>query len=93
MSKKETQNTYVIIPTKEYKELVATINFIKEKIIQMSESQHIDSFITAQEFMDACKIGRTKFDLSRKEKKIKVIQKDRKLYLQASEIKRYFNAV
>lgn len=48
-------------------------------------------FITAMEFMNAVKIKRTKFDELVSQNKIKIVKKKRKIYVQASEIDRYFN--
>jgi hypothetical protein len=48
-------------------------------------------FITAIEFMQSVKIGRTKFDELIAKSKIKTkIKKKRKIYVLASEVDRYF---
>lgn len=47
-------------------------------------------FITAIEFMQSVKIGRTKFDELIAKNKIKTIKKKRKIYVLASEVDRYF---
>ena len=49
------------------------------------------SNITAKEFMNAVKIGRTKFDQLVQTNKIKVIKKRRKIYVPIGEVERYFN--
>jgi hypothetical protein len=47
-------------------------------------------FITAMEFMQAVRIGRTKFDQLVQANKIKVIKKERKIYVPVGEVERYF---
>lgn len=47
--------------------------------------------ITAKEFMNAVRIGRTKFDQLVVANKIKVIRKRRKIYVPVGEIDRFFN--
>ncbi len=47
--------------------------------------------ITANEFMAAVRISRTKFDQLVSSSKIRIIKKRRKIYIPASEVDRYFN--
>lgn len=47
--------------------------------------------ITAIEFMKAVRICRTKFDKLARGNKIRIIKKQRKIYVPMSEIDRYFN--
>ncbi len=47
-------------------------------------------FITAMEFMQAVRIGRTKFDQLVAANKIRTIKKDRKIYVPVGEVERYF---
>ena len=47
-------------------------------------------YITAMEFMQAVRIGRTKFDQLVAANKVKTIKKDRKIYVPVGEVERYF---
>jgi|GEM_PF-3297935 len=49
-------------------------------------------YITAMGFMQAVWIGRTKFDEFVAANKVKTIKKDRKIYVPAGEVERYFES-
>lgn len=49
-----------------------------------------DPFITAEEFMQRVRIGRTKFNDLRAANLIKTFKKGKKIYLSESEVNRYF---
>jgi len=85
-------STLVLISQEALNEIKETLQEIKASVKFQTQPKAIESYITAQEFMDACRIGRTKFDELRAENKIKVIQKGRKIYLLASEVESYFRA-
>lgn len=50
-------------------------------------------YITAMEFMQAVRIGRTKFDQLVAANKVKAIKKDRKIYVPVGEVERYFSTL
>ena len=52
---------------------------------------NLSEYITANEFMQAVKIRRTKFDQLIQTNRIKTIKKLRKIYVPVTEIDRYFN--
>lgn len=84
----------VVIPESEWKELLETQKNILELLrdIQSSSSKRssVEGYITAMEFMQAVRIGRTKFDQLVGASKVKTIKKDRKIYVPMSEVERYF---
>jgi len=49
-------------------------------------------YITAMEFMQAVRIGRTKFDQLVAANKIRTVKKDRKIYVPVGEVERYFRS-
>lgn len=55
-----------------------------------AERASTSEYITANEFMDALRIRRSKFDELRHQNLIKTVEKGRKIYVHSSEIKRYF---
>ena len=62
-----------------------------KEISQKNTSTVRLKFITAKEFMDTVKIKRTKFDQLVQANKINIIKKARNIYVQVSEVHRYFN--
>jgi len=60
------------------------------KIAMSTEGRIGARFITSSEFMEAVKIRRWKFDQLIGQNKIKAIKKERKIYVLATEVDRYF---
>lgn len=56
-----------------------------------SGANPLSEYITATEFMDAVRIRRSKFDELRQRNLIKTLEKGRRIYVPASEVRRYFN--
>ena len=67
---------------------------ILEKLenLTISKGQQNSPYITATEFMDAIRIGRSKFDQLIDQNKIETIKKGRKIYVKTCEIERYFTS-
>jgi len=85
--------TFVMISQKEWNDHKNTqreILQLLKKLNQPVPKNVLIKNITAQEFMDAIRIKRTKFDQLVAENKIKIIKKRRKIYVPVSEIDRYF---
>lgn len=86
-------SSLVIIPIEELNHLKTTQ---QEILLQLKELRSIApgvptaKHVTAQEFMTAVKICRTKFDQLVIGNKIKTIKKRRKIYVPIAEIDRYF---
>ena len=78
-------------------------NFIKEqqkeildqlKVLQVKRNDQVPTnYITAKEFMETLRIKRTKFDQLVQTNKIRIIKKERKIYVPVKEIDRYFNHI
>jgi len=86
----------MMIPAKELESLKQGQQQILEQLNQLKSAkapQRIiaPTYITAQEFMQAVRIRRWKFDQLIGGNKIKAIKKKRKIYVLASEIDRYFS--
>ncbi|MBL7698927.1 MAG: hypothetical protein JNK79_12240 [Chitinophagaceae bacterium] len=72
-------------------EMKEVIDYLSKCLAQYcSGSKPTTQFITAIEFMQSVKIGRTKFDELIAKNKIKTIKKKRKIYVLPSEVDRYF---
>ena len=87
--------TFIMIPQQEW-------NYIREqqkeildqiKVLQEKRNQVPTDYITAKEFMEALRIKRTKFDQLVQTNKIRIIKKERKIYVPVKEIDRYFNHI
>jgi hypothetical protein len=72
----------------EIRKIVAKLEEIKSALA--TERRIGARFITASEFMQSVKIGRWKFDQLIRLNKIKTIKKERKIYVLATEVERYF---
>lgn len=87
-------NIYVLLPQKDFQELMETVKQILQRLDSMpaskSTSAIMSEYIPAKEFMNAINIKRTKFYELVTTNQIKTIKKNRKVYVLASEIKRYF---
>ncbi|MBS1511054.1 MAG: hypothetical protein JST86_09445 [Bacteroidetes bacterium] len=91
-----TETTLIIIPQEAWAGVMAAQQEILQEIKELKSKQPetvLADYITAKEFMDAVKIKRTKFDKLVQSNKIKIIKKRRKIYLLASEVKRYFSDI
>jgi len=72
----------------EIRKMTAKLDEIK---FAMSTERRVGArFITASEFMEAVKIKRWKFDQLIGQNKIRTIKKERKIYVLATEVDRYF---
>ena len=85
--------TFVSIPEKEWTafcaqqaEILALLRKVKPPAINTV----IIKYITAKEFMDAVRIKRTKFDTLVQTNAIKIVKKERKIYVPVEEVGRYF---
>lgn len=90
----ETVVSVLVVPEAEWKALLAgqmeMIRFLSEWRNDMAVAGPVNPYITAMEFMQAVRIGRTKFDQLVAANKVKTIKKDRKIYVPAGEVERYF---
>ncbi len=87
----------VVLPEEEWSQFKASQNEILyllkdfKNSLKPSTSGNLSEYITANEFMQAVKIRRTKFDQLVQTNRIKIIKKLRKIYVPVTEIDRYFN--
>lgn len=90
----ETMISIIVVPEAEWKALLTgqteLIRLVKEWRDSMPATVSTSPYITAMEFMQAVRIGRTKFDQLVAANKVKTIKKDRKIYVPAGEVERYF---
>jgi hypothetical protein len=89
------QFTLVMIPAAELEYLKRGQEQIMERLDQIQAKAPTGekapvNYVTAQQFMDAVKIRRWKFDQLIANNLIRTIKKKRKIYLPESEIERYF---
>lgn len=68
------------------------IRLMKEWRDSMPVTGPVNPYMTAMEFMQAVRIGRTKFDQLVAANKVKTIKKDRKIYVPAGEVETYFES-
>lgn len=90
----EAMVSVIVVPEAEWKALLAgqaeMIRLVKEWQNSIPMTVSTSPYITAMEFMQAVRIGRTKFDQLVAANKVKTIKKDRKIYVPAGEVERYF---
>ncbi|MBL0267200.1 MAG: hypothetical protein IPP99_00545 [Chitinophagaceae bacterium] len=91
----ETLVNVVVVPEADWQKLLQgqaeLLRLVQELKGTIPVTAAIVPFITAMEFMQAVRIGRTKFDQLVAANKVKTIKKDRKIYVPVGEIERYFN--
>lgn len=84
----------IAIPETEWEQLVKDQKEILELLRVLKNNTHANqsvvAYITAMEFMQAVHIGRTKFDQLVAQNRVKIIKKDRKIYVPIGEVERYF---
>ena len=87
----------VVVPETEWKRLLTgqaeLLKLLKELRRHSPGVSSVVPYITAMEFMQAVRIGRTKFDQLVAANKVKTIKKDRKIYVPVGEVERYFESV
>jgi len=86
----ELPQTLVILPESVLDSLRETQNRILEKLDLIESKELSQEYLTALEFMEKTKMSRASFDEKRARNEFKVIAKGRKLYVPATEVKRYF---
>lgn len=84
----------VVLPDEEWIQFKSNQNeilaLLKELKVNLKISSIPIGYITANEFMEAVRIKRTKFDQLVLASKIRTIKKRRKVYVPVTEIDRYF---
>jgi hypothetical protein len=81
-----------VIPLEEWKRLNKNQEKILDFLANLSpKAEPVSPYITANEFMDAVRIRRSKFDQLVSENKIETLKKGRKIYVKSSEVSRYFS--
>lgn len=87
---------HVVVPEADWRMLLEgqaeLIRLVQELKGRVPVAAPVVPFITAMEFMQAVRIGRTKFDQLVAANKVKTIKKDRKIYVPVGEVERYFQA-
>ena len=90
----ETLVNVVVVPEADWQKLLQgqaeLLRLVQELKGTIPVTAAIVPFITAMEFMQAVRIGRTKFDQLVAANKVKTIKKDRKIYVPVGEVERYF---
>ena len=85
----------IVVPEADWQKLLQgqaeLLRLVQELKGKIPAAAAVVPFITAMEFMQAVRIGRTKFDQLVAANKVKTIKKDRKIYVPVGEIERYFN--
>lgn len=79
----------VMLPSSALERLQETQERILTELKNLKSGENDDEYLTAVEFMDKLRISRATFDEKRANNEFKVIKKNRKLYIPASEVKRY----
>ncbi|MCX8492380.1 MAG: hypothetical protein ORN54_15085 [Cyclobacteriaceae bacterium] len=81
---------YITVPVDDFNLLVKNQELIMKALQNLNLTPAPD-FLTAQEWMDACKVSRWKFDSLRSDGKLRVKQIGRKYYVARTEVNRFFN--
>ena len=86
----------IVVPVADWQKLLQgqaeLLRLVQELKETVPVAAAIVPFITAMEFMQAVRIGRTKFDQLVAANKIRTIKKDRKIYVPVGEVERYFKS-
>lgn len=80
----------VELPYEQFQEMQENTQLILAALKNLNLTPAPD-FLTAQEWMDQCKVSRWKFDMLKNAGKLRVKQIGRKLYVAKSEVQRFFN--
>lgn len=92
----ETVVNVIVVPVADWQKLLQgqaeLLRLVQELKETVPVAAAIVPFITAMEFMQAVRIGRTKFDQLVAANKIRTIKKDRKIYVPVGEVERYFKS-
>jgi len=82
----------VILQGHALENLQQKIETILGKLNHLQSQNKEDEYLTAVEFMEKTKMSRASFDEKRSNNEFRVIKKGRKVYVPASEVKRYFES-
>ena len=92
----ETLVNVVVVPEADWQKLLQGQAELLRLVLELKSTVPVTAaivpFITAMEFMQAVRIGRTKFDQLVAANKIRTIKKDRKIYVPVGEVERYFKS-
>ena len=90
----ETLVNVVLVPDADWQKLLQgqaeLLRLVQELKGRLPATAAVVPYITAMEFMQAVRIGRTKFDQLVAANKVKTIKKDRKIYVPVGEVEKYF---
>jgi len=90
----ETLVNVVVVPEADWQKLLQgqaeLLRLVQDLKGRQPATAAVVPYITAMEFMQAVRIGRTKFDQLVAANKVKTIKKDRKIYVPVGEVERYF---
>lgn len=92
----ETVVNVIVVPEADWQKLLQVqaelLRLFQEFKGREPATSAVVPYITAMEFMQAVRIGRTKFDQLVAANKVKTIKKERKIYVAVGEVERYFQA-
>lgn len=84
----------IVMPETEWKKLLTDqaelLRLVRETRLSVPATTSVVAYITAMEFMQAVRIGRTKIDQLVAQNRVKTIKKGRKIYVPLGEVERYF---
>lgn len=93
----ETVVNVIVVPEADWQKLLQgqaeLLRLVQELKGRQPATAAVVPYITAMEFMQAVRIGRTKFDQLVAANKVKAIKKDRKIYVPVGEVERYFSTL
>ena len=78
-----------MLPKSTIEMIIEGLNRLNSKIDSLGDTTSKDEYITAQEFLDACRMSRSTFDELRFRNEIHVIKRNRKLYLKSDAVRKY----
>jgi hypothetical protein len=87
---------HIIISASEWGKLMKSQELIVQLLRELRQAPPAiaaPAYITAIEFMQAVRIGRTKFDQLVAANKVKTTKRGRKIYVPVGEVERYFKSV